>query len=96
MSENIIIIMGLQFIEGIFISLLTIVLSTKVQIITHRNFTARIMAINDIFSNIGKLAAAIFTYTFLRIQSVKMVFIFNFAVLFLYGIYKLFSILIKD
>ena len=96
MSENIIIIMGLQFIEGIFISLLTIVLSTKVQVITHRNFTARIMAINDIFNNIGKLTAAIFTYTFLRIQSVKMVFIFNFAVLFLYGIYKLFSILIKD
>ncbi len=94
--ENVIIIMILQFIEGTFISLLTIVLNTKIQIITHRDFTARIMAINDIFNNIGKLVAAIFTYTILSIQSVKVVFMLNFIILFLYGIYKSLSSLIND
>lgn len=88
-SNNLIVVIILQITEGIFISLLTIVINTKLQIITNKDFLARITAINDIFNNIGKLFSVGLTYFILQFQSSRIIFMMNFIILILYGIYKL-------
>ncbi len=91
LSNKLIIVIALQFIEGLFVSLLSITLSTKLQTITRRDYTARIIGINDIFNNVGKLFSVFFTYFILRFKSPQVVFLLNFAIIFYYGIYNILS-----
>lgn len=91
LANKLIIVIMLQFIEGLFVSLLSIALSTNLQLKTRRDYTARIIGINDIFNNIGKLISIIFTYFILRFKSPQVIFLLNFAIIFYYGIYKILS-----
>ncbi|WIV11037.1 MFS transporter [Proteiniborus sp. MB09-C3] len=89
LSNKLITVIVLQFIEGLFISLATIVLSTKLQVITRRDYTSRIIAINDIINNVGKLTSIVITYFILSFKPPQSIFLLNFAIIFSYGIYKL-------
>lgn len=89
LSNKLITVIVLQFIEGLFISLATIVLSTKLQVITRRDYTSRIIAINDIINNVGKLTSIVITYFILSFKPPQSIFLLNFALIFSYGIYKL-------
>jgi len=82
-------IMAVQFIEGVFISLFTMVLNSKIQVLTNRNYLARVAAINDVFINFGKLISAILSYSLLVFLPVQILFIFNFIILFSYTLYLL-------
>lgn len=81
----------LQFIEGSVIAVCGIILAARFQVITDRWFMARVSGMNDIFSNMGKLAgmgcAVVLTGSF----SFGAVFIFNSAILFLFAFSGLIS-----
>ncbi len=67
-----------QFIEGVLIGLFTIFFNTKLQVIVRKDFTARIIALNDFINNIGKLISIILTYLFVKyFNSLNLVFIIN-------------------
>lgn len=78
-------ILLLQFIEGSVMAVCGILLAARFQVITDRGFMARVSGINDIFSNMGKLAgmgcAVLLTGSF----SFSAVFVFNSAILFLFA-----------
>lgn len=81
----------LQFIEGSVIAVCGIILAARFQVITDRGFMARVSGMNDIFSNMGKLAgmgcAVVLTGSF----SFGAVFVFNSAILFLFAFSGLIS-----
>ena len=87
--EYIPLIMAIQFMEGILTSLFTMVLNSKIQTLTNKDYLARIVAINDIFVNFGKLISAIISYSLLIFLPVQNLFILNFIILFFYGLYLL-------
>ncbi|KNF07716.1 major facilitator transporter [Gottschalkia purinilytica] len=91
LSNNLSTVILLQFIEGLVISLLTIFINTKLQIITKKEFVARIMGINDIFNNIGKLIGIGYTYAILQFRSSRFIFVLNFFILIFYVVYKSFT-----
>lgn len=88
LSEELVVVIGLQFLEGLLVSLLTIIINTKLQIITNRAFIARIISINDFLNNLGKIISIVLTYFFLQYKSPRSVFEINFIILAFYGTYK--------
>jgi hypothetical protein len=72
----------LQFTEGLLLTLITIFLSTKLQLITRREFIGRIVGINDILNNIGKLLSVGATYFILRFYSARFIFVLDCICLF--------------
>lgn len=75
-------VMLLQFMEGLLLTLITIFLSTKLQLITKREFIGRIVGINDILNNIGKLLSVGTTYFILRFYSARFIFVLDCICLF--------------
>lgn len=75
--NDLLFVFTLQFIEGLLLSLIAIILSTKLQIITNKEYISRIIGINDIYNNIGKLIAIGITYFILQFYTARFIFILN-------------------
>lgn len=67
----------LQFIEGLLLTLVAIFLNTKLQLVTGDGFIGRIVGLNDILNNMGKLLSVGATYLVLKFYSVRFIFVFN-------------------
>ncbi len=76
----------LQFVEGLLLTLVTIFLNTKLQLVTGSEFLGRVVGINDILNNVGKLVSVGVTYIILQHYSAGFVFVLNCICLFLYTV----------
>ncbi len=85
----------LQLIEGVALSLSSILLDTQLQITARKDFIARIMAMNDVFNNIGKIIGIGFTYIILYFFSARLVFMIHALILFIFILLKLPAALYK-
>lgn len=81
----------LQFIEGSVIAVCGILLSARFQIITNRGFMARVSGLNDISSNMGKLAGMGCALALASQFSFGAVFVFNSAILLIFAFSGLLS-----
>ncbi len=73
----------LQFIEGLLLTLVAIFLNTKLQLVTAKEFIGRVVGINDILNNMGKLFSVSITYLILQFCSARFIFVSNCICLFL-------------
>ena len=78
-------VLALQFIEGTVIAVCGILLAARYQIITQKNFMARVSGANDILSNTGKLAGMGCTLMINGIFPFGAIFFFNSILLFLFA-----------
>lgn len=92
--ETWLIILFLQFIEGINASLFIIILNTQLQTTSKKDFVARVIGINDTLNNIGKLLGICCTYIILKASSFRTVFGLNALVLACFALYKLCAVLL--
>ena len=72
----------LQFTEGLLLTLIAIFLNTRLQLVTKKEFIGRIVGINDILNNIGKLLSVGATYFILQFYSARFIFVLNCICLF--------------
>ena len=87
--RNITAVLFLQLIEGSALSLCGILITTGLQSGIKKSFVSRIMGINDIFNNAGKLAGLFCAFITLQVLSPRSVFIFNSILLMFFVAYKL-------
>ncbi len=81
----------LQFIEGSIIAVCSILLAARFQVITDKDYMARVSGMNELFSNVGKLGGMCFTAVLTGGFSFGAVFILNSAIILLFAIDRLIS-----
>lgn len=79
----------LQIMEGTLLALCNIFMNTQIQLSVNKGFLARVMGINDIVCNSGKLLGAGCTYMVLRFFSARHVFVMSGFILFTFCIFRL-------
>ncbi len=82
--SNFAVVLLLQFIEGTVIAMCGILLAARFQTVTDKGFMARVSSVNDVFSNMGKLAGMGCAVLIASRFSFAAVFIFNSAILLLF------------
>ena len=87
--ENIAALMFLQLIEGTALSLFGILVTTGLQTEIKKSFVSRIMGLNDILNNAGKLLGILLAFIILQFSSPRIVFLINSILLMLFAVYKL-------
>lgn len=79
----------LQIMEGTLLALCNIFINTQIQLSANKGFLARVMGINDIVCNSGKLLGAGCTYMVLRFFSTRYVFMMSAFILFTFCVLRL-------
>lgn len=87
-TENLNLIMLAQGIEGIAMSICGIFLSTRLQAVTNKTLMARVMGINSIMNNAGRLVGIGFAYLLLQFSSPSTVFFINALIMAAYIAYR--------
>ncbi len=85
--NNLILIVVLQFLEGTALGLVEILLNSQLQIVSQEDYMARVISINDVINNFGKLFGSLYTYIFIQILSSQSIFILNSMLILVYIIY---------
>ncbi len=75
--NSLFLIMPLQFLEGLLLAIVTIFINSQLQSVTKKEYLGRIIAINNILNNLGKLFSIIATFFFLRFYPVRNIFLVN-------------------
>ena len=74
----------LQIFEGTAACLFWVYAGSLIQILPAKAYTARIIGINELINNLGKLAGICFAYVILYVLSIKYIFLISSAVIFLF------------
>jgi MFS family permease len=89
-ADNVIVIMGLQLLEGTALSLCGILIITSLQTNVRGNLISRVMGINDLLNSFGKLLGIACALIILQFSSPRLVFALNGIILIIFSINKLF------
>jgi MFS family permease len=79
----------LQLAEGTALSMCSIFLISKLQIVTKSDYMARVAGMNDFINNLGRIAGTGYAYLIIYLSSVKFLFTINSLMLFSYALLHL-------